>query len=163
MWYKFNTPIYILNFNRFMYLQSLIESLEIHGYTNIIIVDNGSTLPDLKKYYNSLKYKIFYCDGINGPYRGWELNYIDTTNYYVVTDSDIQLNNNCPDNFLFYFYELLNKYQQVVKIGTALDISDLPDKCPTKQKVIEWEIKHWGHKLEEHVYEAPIDTTLALY
>lgn len=42
-----NIPVYIISFNRLSCLKQLVARLERAGYSNIHIVDNGSSYPPL--------------------------------------------------------------------------------------------------------------------
>ena len=85
-------PIIINNRNRFNYLIRLINSLEVRGYKNIIILDNMSTYQPLLDYYdNECKYKVFKLNGNFGHLALWKSNvfkyYRDS--FYVYTDPDL--------------------------------------------------------------------------
>ena len=69
----------------------------------------------------------------------------------------------CPADFISYFYSLLKKYPHVHKVGFSLKIDDLPDHFEHKEKVYNWEKRYYENALEPEVYQAPIDTTFALY
>jgi len=158
-------PIIINNFNRLEFLEKMINSLESKGYSNIKILDNASTYPPLLEYYNKTPYKVYRYKKNYGSKAFWRsglwLRYI--FNYYVVTDPDLELTKECPDDFLEYFYELLMKYKNSYKVGFALKIDDLPDHFILKNKVIDWEKKFWKEEVESNIFKAPIDTTFALY
>ncbi|MFV0237347.1 MAG: hypothetical protein ACK5HU_02270 [Flavobacteriales bacterium] len=83
--------------------------------------------------------------------------------YYAYTDSDVSLVDECPVNFMEYFFNLLQKYPDVYKVGFSLKIDDLPECYKDKQKVINWETKFYSVEQEKDVFIAPIDTTFALY
>ena len=55
------------------------------------------------------------------------------------------------------------KYPAKEKAGVALKIDDLPDHYSHKQEAINNEKIFWEKQLEKDVYDAPVDTTLALY
>ncbi len=158
-------PIVINNRNRYEFLKMLIESLEQRGYRNIIILDNNSTWPPLLGYYKSIPYKVVYL-GKNLGYNALEKLALYKTirkNYFVYTDPDILPVENCPDDFLSYFMEVLKRYPKVQKVGFALKIDDLPDHFADKHKVIEWESALYKKPLESGIYQADIDTTFALH
>ena len=143
----------------------MINSLEEKGYNNIYIIDNNSTYPPLLKFYEETTIKVFRLKKNLGYLSLWKSGiYKQFKNqYFVYTDSDILPNENCPENFLEYFYNLMQKYPRASKIGFALSIDDLPDYYKNKQKVIEWESQFWTKEIEPNIYRAPIDTTFALY
>jgi hypothetical protein len=159
-------PIIINNFNRLDTLQKLIGSLEIRGYKNIFIIDNLSTYPPLLDYYKSCTYTVFYLNkniGMNalwvsGIYKKFR------NNFFVYTDSDVVPIDECPDDFLLFFLQTLQKYKLARKVGFSLKIDDIPDCYALKERVIRWE-EHFftDFKKGDMIYRAPIDTTFALY
>jgi hypothetical protein len=70
----------------------------------------------------------------------------------------------CPDDFLHFFRDMLKKHRLAQKIGFSLKIDDIPDCYAMKEDVIKWE-SHFSHDFvkDEFLYRAPIDTTFALY
>lgn len=158
-------PIIINNYNRLEYLKKLISSLHARGYFNIYILDNNSTYPPLLEFYSTTDIKIIYL-GKNYGFRAiWESGVVKQfwNSYYVYTDSDVELISDCPDNFMEYFIELLEKYPTCHKVGFGLKIDDLPDCFRNKLKVIEHEQQFWTNPIDMGVFHAPIDTTFALY
>ena len=161
----YDIPIIINNFNRLGYLKKLINSLESRGYSNIYIIDNHSTNPPLLEYYNDCPYTVF-CLNKNVGFRAiWETGIYEMfkQNYYVYTDSDMEIDDSCPNDFMEYFVRILEKYPTAQKVGFGIRIDDLPDSYPNKDKVIKWEKQFWNNGVESGLYLAPIDTTFALY
>lgn len=160
-----NTPIFINNFNRLTTLKQLILSLEIRGYHNITILDNNSTYPPLLEFYKTTDCKVHRFKKNYGSKSFWKsglwLKY--TTEYFVYTDPDVVPVEDCPEDFIAYFYELLQKHSKVHKVGFSLKIDDLPDTFANKNKVIEWEKKFYEKSIDDSNFLAPIDTTFALY
>lgn len=160
-----NIPIIINNFNRLTMLRDLVECFEKRGYNNIYIIDNNSTYPPLLKYYETcphhvyrlkenLGFMAFKKSGIYKQFRN---------KFFVYTDPDIYLPEECPDDFLKYFYEILISTPYCAKVGNALRIDDLPDCFTNKDQVLAWESKYWQRPIGDDKYIAVIDTTLALY
>ncbi len=158
-------PIIINNRNRYTYLLTLISWLEKNGYTNIYIIDNDSTYPKLLDYYSKIKYTIFRLKTNVGNYSLWKTEIYKQfiNDYYIYTDPDVIPVEECPDNFIEVFFNILKKYPQIEKVGFGLKIDDLPDYFSDKQKVIEWEKKFWEKPVKNELYDAEIDTTFALY
>ncbi|WP_209309894.1 glycosyltransferase family 2 protein [Salinimicrobium oceani] len=158
-------PIIINNFNRVTTLKQLIFDLESRGYYNIEIIDNNSSYPPLLEYYEQCSYKVHRLKKNIGFKALWKsgLWYKFLRGYYCYTDSDLSLNEDCPDDFMEVFYRLLKKYPEVFKVGFSLKINDLPDEYDRKQEVVDWESRFYTQEKEENVFIAPIDTTFALY
>ena len=53
-------PIVILNRDRFYPLKDLINSLHQRNYTNITVIDNGSTFKPLLEWYQSSGIDVFF-------------------------------------------------------------------------------------------------------
>lgn len=158
-------PIIINNFNRLDYPLRLIESLTRRGYTNIWIIDNHSTYPPLLKWYEECPYNVIRLKENVGylAFIETEIHRMFADRYYVYTDPDVVPSEECPDDFLEYFYKLLQRYPEAVKVGFGLKIDDLPDCFANKKHVIDWESRFWTKPLAPDVYDADIDTTFALH
>lgn len=158
-------PIVINNFNRVSSLKKLIDTLENRGYRNIYIIDNNSTFPALLDYYSTCSYPIFYLRKNLGFTAIWDSGLYNRfkRSFYVYTDSDIILDKDCPEDFMKVFLDALRKYPKCKKVGFGLRIDDLPDAFSNKQKVIEHESQFWRRPVDDLFYDAPIDTTFALY
>lgn len=158
-------PIVLNNFNRLEYLKLLVDWLEKSGYSNIHIIDNNSTYKPLLDYYRLIPYTVYKLDRNIGFLALWKTIVFTrfSDDYYVYSDADILPCNNCPSDFLAYFKDVLDKHNLFDKVGFGLEISDLPNHYPLKEKVIQWESQYWKNKIDTNLYEAPIDTTFALY
>ncbi len=158
-------PIVINNYNRLTFLTRLIESLESRGYRNIHILDNDSTYPPLLEYYEHCPYQVHRL-GRNLGYRAlWlcEVYNLVKGSFYVYTDSDIILHEDCPEDFMRVFLQGMKRYPRCMKIGFGLLIDDLPDCFRDKEKVIRHESQFWEKPVDSLFFDAQIDTTFALY
>jgi hypothetical protein len=145
-------------------LKILIESLEKRGYNNIIILDNQSTYPPLLEYYKNIKHKVILLDK-NYGYLALEkipLYKKIRKNYFVYTDPDVLPIEDCPNDFLNHFLNILKENINVQKVGFSLKIDDIPPHYKDRDKVIEWESNFYSKK-QGNCYVAPIDTTFALH
>lgn len=160
-----NIPVIINNFNRLTTLKKLIHSLEIRGYYNIKIIDNNSTYPPLIEYYKTVDYKVYRLNKNIGFKALWKTRvfYLHMFDYFCYTDSDLEIIEECPDDFMKVFYKYLKYNPDVHKIGFSLKIEDLPNHYNKKDEVIEWESKFKKNRVDGNFYIAPIDTTFALY
>ena len=158
-------PIVINNYNRLEYLEKLINSLKSRGYNNIHILDNDSTYPPLLDFYKNTDVNVIYLVKNWGFRAIWDSGIVKEfwDSYYVYTDSDMELTQDCPDDFMEFFLRVLKKYSNCFKVGFGLKIDDLPDCFRNKKLVVEHESQFWESKLEQGLYKAPIDTTFALY
>jgi len=162
-------PIIIISFNQLFYLKQLINFLLERKFENIIIIDNSSTYPPLLKYFEEIKENVTieFMSSNNGQnvfFNDKELMNKYGKGYYVLTDADIVPNNSLPENFMAILLNYLDKYfNKINKVGFALNIDDIPDHFPQKDKVINWEEKFWKDLFEPNAYNAHLDTTFALY
>lgn len=161
-------PIIIINFNQLEYLKKLIDFLVKNDYENIVVIDNNSTYPPLLNYYEKINdlanvIKMKTNQGHRVFWKNKDLHQIYGKGYYVITDSDIEPNDNCPQDFLLHFKKILDKNKNVIKVGFSLKISDIPDSNKHKSKILNWEKQFWDKKDRNDNYISQIDTTFALY
>lgn len=161
-------PIIIISFNQLFYLKQLVDFLKKNKYKNIIIIDNNSTYQPLLDYFNTISstVTIHKLDKNYGHLVFWknkELYEKYSKGYYVVTDADIVPVEECPEDFVLHFKKILDKNSQVTKVGFSLKIDDIPESNPNKQKVIDWESQFCRYITKNGNYNAPLDTTFALY
>ena len=160
-------PIIINNYNRLTTLKRLIQSLEKRGYENIHILDNKSCYPPLLDYYKEISptIKVHFLNKNYGYKALWKSGKWRSFmfSYFCYTDSDLEIIDECCDDFLEKFYQLLIKYPEVFKVGFSLSINDLPDYYSRKQEVIDWEKRFYEIEKEPNIFIAPIDTTFAIY
>ncbi len=158
-------PVIINNFNRLEYPLAMIDWLEKAGMTNIVILDNASTYPPLLKYYESCKHRVILLGRNVGYMALWETAVFDEfrNDFYIYTDPDILPVEECPKDFINIFLAILAKNADAKKVGFSLKIDDIPDFYNRKSDVLAMETKYWKRKRAANVYDAPIDTTFALY
>jgi hypothetical protein len=160
-----NIPIIINNFNRLEYPTRLITSLEKLGYFNIHILDNNSTYPPLLDYYRNTAYTVHHLGKNLGHLALWKSGVFKhfKKSFYVYTDPDLEIVDECPADFMKYFVEVLQQNPLVQKIGLALKYNDLPAHFKKKEEVIRWEKNFYTDKFGDGLYRAHVDTTFALY
>lgn len=158
-------PIVINNFNHLIYLLSLIHALEKRGYKNIIILDNNSNYPPLLEYYKTCPYRIEFLNKNLGYLALSKSSVYEEIKhgYYVYTDPDIVPIDECPDDFLLKFLEILKSKVFLHKVGFSLKIDDIPNHYDKKEVVINWEKNFYKNEVTKGVFKAQIDTTFALH
>lgn len=161
-------PIIIISFNQLFYLKQLVAFLQKHNYSNIIIIDNNSTYQPLLDYFDTIEsiviiHKLKENLGHLVFWKHKELFDKYSKGYYVVTDADIVPVEECPEDFGLHFKRILDRNDEITKVGFSLKINDIPESNPNKQKVIDWEKQFWKINTKEGNYIADIDTTFALY
>jgi hypothetical protein len=130
----------------------------------IIILDNASTNRELFQWYKSCPYKVLFLDNIGhkAPWTSGILKYI-ANDYYVVTDPDLDIDD-LPVDTLSKMIKVLQNKPDLGKVGLSLRTDDVPSNSPYYLHVNTYE-KNMQSKLSEDgdYYEAPVDTTFALY
>ncbi|MBP3545128.1 MAG: glycosyltransferase family 2 protein [Alphaproteobacteria bacterium] len=162
-----NVPVFVISFNRLSYVKQMVEFLEKYGFKNIHIVDNQSSYEPLLEYLRHSSHHVHFMDKNYGHRVVWESGFFDniiSKEPYIVTDPDIQPNENLPHDFYHILYQTLISHPYITKVGFALDIFNLPDNEQSMQ-VKKWESKFWEDKLSDDSdkYWADIDTTFGLY
>jgi hypothetical protein len=174
----YNIPIIVINFNNLYFIKNFINQLE--KYKNpIIILDNNSNFEELLKYYDEIKEKLGDRIEIHRLDKNYGHNvYLQLADklpdVYILSDPDLELNKNMPENFAEILYNLSNKYK-VYKVGSALNIEDKDKfiKCENYThgiNIYDWEKQFWKKKIkvypfvdiEYELYKAPLDTTFSL-
>ena len=161
-------PIFINARDLYKPLHRLIRWLLEAGYTNINVLDNDSTYPELLEFYDAIRRDVRIIRlGFNAGQKAiWTTNVLEQLGIggpYVWTDPDVVPSEECPSNVLEYFYAVLRAYPQKTKVGFGLRIDDLPTHYQFKQRVITWESQFWAKRIAPNLYDAAIDTTFALY
>lgn len=167
----YDIPIFIISYNRVSDLKKMVDILLKDGYTNLSIIDNNSTAEEVQEYLKGIhdsRVKVFFLNKNYGHRVLWDSHRFDDVikkQYYVLTDPDIFPVEGCPSNYVEVFYDILQKYPQKTKVGFSLRIDDLPDEYPYKYDIIRYESFYWEKRLpyKFRIYDAPIDTTFALY
>ncbi len=162
-------PFIIINFNQLFYLKKLVDFAIKRGFKKIVIIDNVSTYPPLLEYYEEIEKKVTIERmsenfGHMVFFNRKELYNKYGKGFFILTDADIEPNENLPKNFLRVLLHWLLKYSKsITKVGFALEIKNIPNHYSEKEKVLVWEKQFWDTPIEKDVYMADIDTTFALY
>jgi hypothetical protein len=120
-------PVIINNYNRFDSLKKQLIWLEKINQKNIFIIDNCSDYHPLLEFYNETPYIVFKLDRNVGFLAIWKtiIFKLFKKSYYIYTDSDILPVETCPLDVISHFYNLLQRYPNVDKVGFGLKIDDL--------------------------------------
>src|SRR5208282_129655 len=161
-------PVYIINRNNLdRGFRDLVCWLNKVGMSHIEVLDNDSTYPPLLEYYKECPAIITKIGQNLGPYVFWDTNrQLYSLSPYVVTDSDVVPDKDCPDDLVGKMLEVFQRYRAsgCVKVGPGLRIDNLPDHYKAKDAVIRWETQNFNNKNSEgDAYSTSIDTTFALY
>ncbi len=161
-----NIPIFIICRDKVTDLKILVQWFKDRQFNTIYLVDNDSTYPPLLDFYASTDCRVIELAanlGAGSPWIRKVVQKLAPDSYYIVTDPNVIPVDECPDDAITYLYNLLQKYPQYQKAGFSLKIDDLPMKYRFHKEVVKWEGQFYEKEIEPSVYEAFIDTTLALY
>jgi len=167
-------PIIIICYNNYKYVDNTIKQLlKINKYflNYIQILNNCSTCIDTINYLQNVKCKVIYNTLNSGPWICDTNNvqlYNSLPDKFILTDPDLEFNENLPSNFIEILITLSDKYN-CFKIGFALDISEndkfFSSEYYQDKNIFDWETQFWKNKIldaDYNLYEATIDTTFCL-
>lgn len=158
-------PAFIINRNLVTWPRTMVKDLERMGCRPIIL-DNDSTYAPLLDWYASNPCEVVMLGDNVGHHCPWTTgvfqHYTEPDSYYVVTDPDLDLSS-CPDDTVGHLVNLYDRYPDITKAGISLEVLDLPEESPVYQNVLGWETPFWQQKRDWQCYDAPIDTTFAVY
>ena len=162
-----NIPIYLISYNNYRYIENMTRQLLAKGVTNIKIIDNNSNNDNkIKLRELSKTCEITYLNKNLGPRIYQFRKQLNLPDKYILSDPDIELNENLPLDFMNILNNLSDEYKSY-KTGFAISIDDnkymYNIKNYFRQKTItEWESQFWKNKIHNDKYElysADIDTT----
>lgn len=173
-------PVVIPTFNNPTYMCNMIEQLVSCGfdYEDIIILDNFSRSTIMQEMLSAagawgcIVVKKFTNDGPREYYLNKTLfNWLPEK--FIITDPDIEFNENLPKNFVSELIRI-SEIHQLYKVGFALDIEMVGIESNIKQinfnpilSMYEWEKQFWQDEIDKlddgsQIYRAAIDTTFCL-
>jgi hypothetical protein len=168
-------PFIVVTHNRLSGLKNLLDFI-IKSSLNVrlIIADMKSTYPPMLDFLDSLvttrNVEVLYLENI-GPrslYFSQRFRKIVGKNGFFLTDGDLDYSEVHPD-LLQNLMDVSAKYPGMRKVGCALKLIDLPvgaHGLDKKSEVIKsGEKRNWSplREIEEGIFLAPVDTTLAYY
>jgi hypothetical protein len=182
---KCDIPVVVLARNNPTFLKQIVSQLHSCFNATVIIIDNGSTLPEMNKLLNSWSSEkgisILRLNQNFGPHVLFQRNgpgadlFSKLPRFFALTDSDIRLNDQLPSNFLCVLKHVTSLLS-VPKAGFALDLSDSDRMWKVdwydSLSIAGWEDKFWHTKISQlafwpEIYQysfiASIDTTFAVY
>jgi hypothetical protein len=159
--------VFIINYNRLILPGKMADWCYLHGLDPVFI-DNHSDYPPLLEYYSRCLYQVVQLEHNYGHTVLWNggNSILDTLigmhTRYIVSDPDLNLEG-IPNNFLSILGGGLNKFPHIDKCGFSLEINDLPNTKEGNYIRTQVEPRYWRKKYDNLYYNAPIDTTFALY
>jgi len=145
-----------------------VEALEAGGIDEIYLCDNDSTWPPLLEFYEQTDHTVIRFGrnrGKKGPWRTELIGRKAGGRRFVVTDPDIVPYDDCPNDWLAHWGDILDRFPDVVKVGFGLPTDDIPDRYEFRDVARRRQAQHFSP--DRHVpgvgYLTPLDTTMALY
>lgn len=173
-----NTPIFIIAFNQYTYVNNMISQLSKYS-SNIHIFDTGTTYkPLLDNYQKESNHPIWFANqkqqelGPHALLKDKKL-YDLLPLFFIITDPDLLINEKIKPNFINEM-KVISDATHSYKIGFAIDISepdlfiDIKNYNGTGNTIISWEKHFWKYptgytSTGDKVYRSRLDTTFALY
>jgi len=157
-------PCIVITRDRVSCTRLCVESLEQNPALDIYLVDHNSTWPPMLEYLETSPHTVLYCEDKTAQSL-WDwplLPDIVGNEPYLVTDPDIVLDPGCPEDWVPQMaLEMVDSNWD--KVGLGLRLDDLPD-TEEAARVRAWEAPFWVTSSRTRVaYQAPVDTTLAMY
>jgi len=166
-------PVVVICWNNYFFVKNFVNQLK--QFENpIILLDNKSTYQPILDYYKEIKEELKEKIEI----RLLEENFGHTVylklkdtlpDVYILSDPDLELNENMPDNFSLDLLHLSEQYN-CYKVGCALRIDDSHKfiKCENytqNKNIYDWEKQFWETPITNdkyEIYDADVDTTICL-
>ncbi len=160
-------PVYINNWNVLKWVQNMTAYLEKVSDIAIIIVDNKSTYQPLLDWYYRCGYEVIRLPVNGGTHVGYdsvpkgnEHRKRYNSDYFIFTDADLDLSN-CPTDLVEVLKSGIEEFR-CPKAGLSIEINDVPEDTLCKNAA-EWDKGYWEKRLNKQFFEAPTDTTFAIY
>lgn len=155
-------PCFVISYNRPSFLKCCIEALAKEERLDVIIISNDGF--DYNGYGHEIINTKTICPGQNYGHKVcWSQDLIPKDQPYLVTDCDIIVPQKL--NWLDILLNGMNRLPNYNKFGLGLNTRHIPDSNKQKENIINHENKviHRKNIGDPHFYEAPVDTTMALY
>lgn len=173
-------PVFIIVRDQVSYAKQCLESFVLNDCRlDFYLVDHGSTYKKCVEWLDWMERAQY--DSINVLRRGenahprslWEWQTFKDVvgdRQYVVTDCDVIIDPTTPTDWIEYLQDILFAYPEYHKVGLGLRIDNLPQHYEYRAKVLQWEAQWWEKCIAgslstttANLYDAAVDTTLALY
>lgn len=135
---------------------------------DVCVVDHGSTWPEAVHWLECLESATcvqVLRRGGGRPQTIWEwapFREACGSERYILTDPDCVPSGDCPPDWPACLNALLDRFGRQ-KAGLGLRLDRIPPHYQRREHVLSWERQFWQRPLAAGVYDANIDTTLALY
>jgi hypothetical protein len=158
-------PVIINNRDLLTWPKAMVERIkQYNDVGRIIIIDNESTYQPLLEWYETKPCEIIRVGNL-GHRAPWDTNLVRSlkSEYYVVTDPDLDLSQT-PDDTLQYLREKILDLG-MRKLGLMLDLGRVTPEM-TYYKYLQWYEKgrrHMSGIINDIMIRLTVDTTFAIY
>jgi hypothetical protein len=158
---------FIIFRDRVTYGRQCVAAMDAAGLEPVV-VDHGSTWPEAVDWLAELKKSgVEVKDDQGHPrelwLRPWLWEMVGLAERYVVNDPDVVPSDDCPADWLAHLGNVLDRHPSFHKAGLGLRIDRIPGHYQRRDQVIFWENQFWGNRISDGVFDANVDTTLALH
>jgi hypothetical protein len=147
-------------------LLALIDWLERTEAADIVLIDNDSAYPPLLDYLARTPHRVVRTGSNLGPRVTWLTGIAQEVGLrqpYVVTDPDVVPDQDCPLDLFEHLAAVLREWPGISRVGVGLRIDDLPPDSPRTADIVTWEEQFWEREVAPGLFDADVDTTLAMY
>lgn len=160
-------PVIINNRNLVTWPKAMVEKIQqLEDVGEIWIIDNASTYGSLLEWLDTRPCRVVRLSENLGHTAPWDFGIIKTliTDYYVVTDGDLDLSDVSNDVLRVMRQKLISN-PSLGKVGLGLDWRKVDNTSPYFNHMMNYEAPRWKNsEVVDGVYTGvPVDTTFAMY
>lgn len=158
---------FIIVRDRVTYARQCAASLAAAGL-DVCLADHGSTWPAAVAWLDEMEAAgtlVLRRGGGHHPRDLWNwepFRQACGTGRYIVTDPDAVPSADCPAGWPDVLGGALDR-TSVPKAGLGLRLDRIPEHYQRREQVLSWEAQFWDKPLDGGLFDAIIDTTLAMY
>lgn len=153
-----NVPIVISVRDRLSDLLAQLVWLEKAAHQRIVLLDNDSTYPPLVEFLETCPYDVRFLGDNVGSRAPWLVETAERGEWWVYTDCDVVPTDDCPLDLVDHLHHLLRRHEGYPKAGVGLYTRDVEFRDKYRENLF-----HAAHRWLGDCYEAPVETTFALY
>ena len=158
---------FIIFRDRVTYARQCAAALAAEGL-EVCVADHGSTWPAAVEWLAEMESAgtlVLRCGGGRHPQALWTWEPFREAvgdERYIVTDPDVVPSEDCPAGWPDRLGEALDSSGKP-KAGLGLRLDRIPAHYQRREQALEWEAQFWERPLDGGMFDAIVDTTLALY
>lgn len=152
--------------DRVTYGRQCLDAL-VAADLDVTIIDHGTTFPEAVDWLARCEYAgvpVWYYPGGHprDVYGRPQFREAVGNEPYVVTDPDVVPDADCPLDWPQHLLALAEAHGQP-RVGLGLSLADIPEHYPRRRQVLDWEAQYWQRPITDGLYDAAVDTTMAVY